>query len=344
MSRKTKAIKKMISSKGLSEMFTQMTGNADKSIIVPKIVQVRHHARHIYTILRKFACNGSMMRKIANNHHLIEIMNYTDKLKESIIFSKEIKESEEAYKSYDTKVTNAIYSSLKKNTAIRGLVVLCGKLITHKKHLEEKNNLSDKFILNAPSGPLMLFGFSSLDFAGFWRKKKCTALVKKFTLICLHYIYVSSYKIYDLINSPDVDIDQFSCHILDALGQVKKQIPRCEIAFKRIEDSVATLKKNFNSYYKTSIEAHNTSLIIESFVLDVSKEGKSSTALKYQFQTIVKHLRKMSSQKSSKDPAIKKLFDTLNNNFTSLDYNESELSEESKKSPDESKDKSQIES
>jgi hypothetical protein len=63
----------------------------------------------------------------------------------------------------------------------------------------------------------------------------------------------------------------------------------------------------------------NPTSILESFIVDVSKNQKGSTKLKWQFMQIVNFYRKNSAGKVAKDSNLKYIFDTLDVKLDQLD-------------------------
>ena len=124
-------------------------------------------------------------------------------------------------------------------------------------------------------------------------------------------LYITTQDIYQLISSPDVDIDKLSEVIVAAIEAAKKQIPRCDRAFKIIGNSVDMLKSNMNTYYKDFVATSNPTIIFESFISDIANDVNMDSQTLNQFKRIIFHFRK----KSESMPKNSKL-DTM---FTSLD-------------------------
>ena len=77
------------------------------------------------------------------------------------------------------------------------------------------------------------------------------------------------------------------------------------------------LEDNFGGYYKTSIEAENPSIIIESFIIDVSMSQKANATVTTQFRKIIMFMKRQSA--NSKDPRVSKLFKILNSQFNMME-------------------------
>ena len=143
-------------------------------------------------------------------------------------------------------------------------------------------------------------------------------------------LYKTSYEIYEIITSPDIDISKFSDIIIQSIQQAKKMIPRANRAFRKIEESVALLKNNFQNYYKDFISTKNPTIILENFILDCSKENGEDVDLELarQFKRIVMFYQKK-SQGKIKDPRINQLFEMLNKNFDMLNVKDTDVKEDS---------------
>ena len=143
-------------------------------------------------------------------------------------------------------------------------------------------------------------------------------------------LYKTSYEIYEIITSPDIDISKFSDIIIQSIQQAKKMIPRANRAFRKIEESVALLKNNFQNYYKDFVSTKNPTIILENFILDCSKEYGDDVDLELarQFKRIVMFYQKK-SQGKIKDPRINQLFEMLNKNFDMLNVKDTDVKEDS---------------
>ena len=91
-------------------------------------------------------------------------------------------------------------------------------------------------------------------------------------------------------------------------------IPR---ALKLDGYDVVDVETNFKGYYKNSMEAENPSIIVESFILDVSTSQTASPLVTSQLRKIVSFLKQNSA--NINDPKIKKLFGMLGQQFNAMD-------------------------
>ena len=107
--------------------------------------------------------------------------------------------------------------------------------------------------------------------------------------------------------------------VLSSIDQVKKHIPRCEKAFNKIRDSVSLLKDNFGTYYSQFVESNNPSIIIESFIGDVSNTSGNDPALAREFKQIINFYKKMVLQnKQFGNSKVTKLFSHVEKQFKTL--------------------------
>jgi hypothetical protein len=212
---------------------------------------------------------------------------------------------------------NEVYSEIKKSSIINTIIITCKNLIPHKKSIEDVNELKDKFLLkgglNFAPLPFLIFNFKQI-----YIDDRLSEDNKDFILIILHKLYTISHEIYDTLSSPDIDVNEFVTIIMSSIDDVKKHIPRCDQAFNKIAESVDLLKGNFSTYYKDYISSNNPTIIMENFVLDVSKNTRASPTLTAQFRKIIAHYRKIAAQQAN-NPKLQTLFQQVDKNFQELE-------------------------
>lgn len=304
----------------LNNMFDQMTGvsHADIEVLQPKYVAIRAKLIKVCKVLtllttfKEFSSSFSEMKS-----GIQDIEKYVNSLKEK--FRLESTPEEDAAKNtIETKEElNKAYMDLKESVEMKQLIISVGNLGKYKKYLATKETLADEFIKREPGLTLKPFAFSGFDFKILWASDNITDTVKKFMLNILYHFYTVGYEIYDLNTSPNIDISKFSEVLIKNISLLKKQIPRCNHAFDIIADSVSMLENNFKGYYKSSVEAENPSLIIESFIVDVSMKQKASPELTRQFKKIIMFMKKKTE--NNNDPRVKKLFSLLNSQFSMME-------------------------
>lgn len=316
-----KELKKNLGVSNVGEMFESIMGikDADISVIKPKIVAARNLIRRVHRVLRILS-QGSLSQDfpyIAQG--MREIDTFLAELESQVGFnSADGNETEDTYASYTKETLNAAYKSLKENLYVKQLIALCAKLKQYSAFIDDKENLRDNFIKQEPGLSLRIFDFSTFDLTHLWADPRASDSVKKFILNILHSLWKDLYTLYRLITSPDVDIEKFTSVLIESIASLKKQpaLSRCKRAFARIEQSVELLKENFGQYYRDSVSSGNSNIIIENFIIDVSKQGDADARLTKEFSIITQHMYRTSQQNGrNKDPHVKKIFAMLNKNF-----------------------------
>ena len=300
----------------LNDMFAQMTGaeNADPEIIIPKLSR-------IYTLLNKFTKLYNLL--LGFDEFVSRFAEHADEFDDISKFIQKIEAltrdadvSIENLKKSSTDQVNILYKKLKTTPEVQAIIVTSSNLGKHKKYLEDRDNLGDEFIKREPGLSLTPLKFTKLDMKILWSSGKLTDMAKKYILSIISHTYQIGHEMYQIITSPDIDIKKFSKVLIDNIDKMKKQIPRCNNAFDIIANSVQMLENKFDGYYKTSVEAENPSIIVESFIIDVSMSQKSNASITAQFRKIIMFMKRQSA--NNKDPRVAKLFKILNNQFSMM--------------------------
>jgi len=183
----------------------------------------------------------------------------------------------------------------------------------------------------------------SLDFKKIWIVDGANKeSIVEYIFTFMSVIFKNSHSIYKTVTSPDVDVAQLSSIIIKALGGLKQHLPRCEKAFKKIEDSVSLLEGNFDSYYKDFVQSKDPTNIFTGFIGDVADTCDSDPQLIFQCRKIVNFYKKNAQKRtaSGEAPTEKtKMFDALMKNYNILEKkaigsskeDDSEEEEETKK-------------
>ena len=294
-------------------MFSQMTGsnNADSDIIIPKFIKLKELVTKYFKIFNLLINFDEFIKSFPEyTPEFDDIRKFLEKL-EKIKNDDELTEKKLSDMNNDN--VNKLYKELKNNNEIQTMVIISGNLDKYKKYLSDKANLGDEFIKREPGLSLKPLTFTNLDLKLLWSSEKLTYMAKKYILNILSNTYSIGHEVYQIITSPDIDIKKFSSILIANIDKMKKQIPRCDKAFDIIAKSVSMLENNFDGYYKTSVEAENPSIIIESFIVDVSMSQKSNATTTSQFRKIIMFMKRQTA--SIKDPRVSKLFKILNSQF-----------------------------
>lgn len=209
------------------------------------------------------------------------------------------------------------FSAVKKCSVVNTAIVTCKNLIPHKKYIRDQSDLKDKFLKGAGMTVSPIEGLS-LNVKQIYISDLLSAVDRKFILIVLHKMWTISHDVYEAVSSPDIDVNEFVMVIMSSIGEVRRHIPRCDQAFDKIIQSVDLLKGNFDGYYRDYVASSNPTIIMENFVLDVSKSTNSSPQVTAQFRKIITHYRKLASQQAS-HPKLQSLFKQVDKNFQELE-------------------------
>jgi len=220
------------------------------------------------------------------------------------------------------------YEKTKTSNVVNIVIVSCKNLTAYRKSLADKDKLRPLFLTK--SGGLTFAPLPDLDvnFKKVYNTDLNTPGDKIFVLTVLHKLFEVTHATYEVLSAPDVDPDEFVEVVSHSIRDVRRHIPRCDEAFAKIEESMTMLKSNFGEYYKDFVASNNPTIILENFVLDVSKSTNSSPRVTMQFRKIISHYRKISSQQSQ-NPKLKAIFGQVDKQFRALELSVRQSKEES---------------
>ncbi len=300
----------------LMDMFQQLTGDPNKldpDIVQEKYERLKGNIRRCNGFLRKFkvAILDRLVSKIGRDpffdHEVRNLMDFLDR--------------SDAYINETITKDNLIpiYQALKESFVVEEYLKVCKNLQQGEECIKDRANLKDTFIKRAVGEDLFIFGFAKINFKHLFSHilaenlsdKKDLADGKHYILLMFNMLYITTHDIYNIISSPDVDIDKLSELIVQAIGAAKKQIPRCDKAFRLIENSVDLLKNGMSSYYKKFVASGNPLSIFENFIEDLSGDLHIDSQTMNQFKRIIFHFRKRADSMPQKNAKLEGVFGTL---------------------------------
>ena len=308
-------VDKSLMSDDMSHMFKQMMGEEtpDFSIIKPKYERLLTIMSNIYTLLLKFT---SLIEKripeYANNYK--EMNDYANTLKE-LCRNYEIPpmpmfdssdNNTGAIKEYIDTVSKK-YLALKNDKCIKNLVIVCKDLSAYSKFIKNTEKLSAQFIHDSPEPDMcILKKITQLPFKQLYLSEKLIKVpgAQAYILTFLHMFLKETQQVYEMLSSPDIDIDKFVVIISNGLDKMKShpELRGCTDAFEKIRKSTNMLKDNFGSYYGDFMASNNPNIIMENFISDVSRKVEGNIKLVSQFKRIMGFYRKQ-LQKSGNVPS-----------------------------------------
>ena len=338
---KSKVVKSTLENKDVLDMFHGVIGTDGASISIthPKYLEIETQvirfikileALYIWPILVLFPdfkdnldfYNFSLHKQLAESFIAPDLEPF---LKEDLNIEKDALEKLMAsFRDYskippfEANRFSEIYTEIKKCNIVNTIIITCKNLIPYKKSLEDIKELKDKFLTKSGGINFAALNGVVFNFKHIYIDDRLTAENREFLLTILHKLYIIGYDTYNILSSPDIDVGEFVTVIMSSIQDVKKHIPRCDQAFNKIAESVDLLKGNFGGYYKDYVSSNNPTIIMENFVLDVSKNTKASPTLTSQFRKIISHYRKMASQQAN-NPKLKTLFQQVDKNFQELE-------------------------
>ena len=301
-----KTIKKKIkidNEKDISDMFNQMLGTDDTinmDIVGPKY-------RKIMAILANLEKLVGLMNSV--------IISKTAWAAEFLEFEKNI---QDLMRISDGEITAEKWKILRNSPILINVMNVSVALDAFGPKLFHK--VGDRYnhspFSDSKCAVIEIFAFTKINLKTLFEKEESE---RQFIMSGLHKFYTAGGELYKLISSPDIDIKKFSEIMVESLDKLRTipELHRCGLAFDKLRASLSTLENNFSEYYKDFIVKKDGSIIMENFILDVSKSTKASATLMGQFKTIINYYKKKTGG-NIKDPKLKMAFDKLNENFDKL--------------------------
>lgn len=332
---KHKATKSALSDTNIIDAFQDMIGGGPPSakgllLMVPKYETIRETARRYIATVTTLSKSGKLRELIESE--MDKLVPYLDTLNSQFETSFQAPDMKQYLKNQGPGIESLIidysdapaeviaqfgeeYRKSKECDLVRGILVTCSNLTKYKHFIGNKDKLSNVF-LKTPGSSLRPIDGCNFNF------KQAFNLVgeseRLYLLLVLNKLYTIAHELYEAVTSPDIDVGEFVSILVDNIDSLKKSIPRCNEAFDRIRESIGLLKNNFGNYYREFAASGNPAIIMENFVLDVSKTAKNDLKIMNQFREIISHYKKIAGQNSS-NPKIQSLMKHIDANFKLLE-------------------------
>lgn len=319
--------------KDLASMFNQMLGTGDINLHIawPRYKRISGLVETLINIFDSF-------RKTTFMISIPELEPYRKELEEFCaasravwkeLFSVDLSDYEWALQLVDTSQKEAfaeIYEKAKKSDLVHTFIVVCDQLAPFKRYIGDENDLKPVFITAMAGVEFTPFPFTRLNIKYVFSMPESQGPIQRLILTVLHKAFNLSYQLWQEVTSPDVDVDEFVDVIMNNIDEVQKrpELSRCRKAFGKVKDSVHLLKQRFNNYYRDFITTKNSTIMMEHFIIDVSKETSADPETMRQFRQIISFYRKVAQQQSI-NPKVKMLFDKVNESFKELERNTENL-------------------
>lgn len=311
----------------LAEMFNQMlgTGSVNINIAYPRYKRIHGLCSQLVKLFRLLAESPFMRLHTEFAHQRAQIETFCAESQLSIdkMFRVDFAEYEwnlSLVEEEQKKNFTEVYEEMKKSELVNVLIIMCDRLVPYKKNYTDLDKLSHKFISAMAGAEWTPFPFSSLNLKYIFSLGGIGTNTIEFFMVILHKSYIMSHQLYEELQTPDIDIDQFVDFIMKNIDEIQKrpELSRCRDAFRKIKESVVLLKSNFNGYYRDFISTKDSTIIMQHFILDVSNKTEADARVTHQFRTIIAYYRKI-AQDNITNPQIKMLFDKVNESFQALE-------------------------
>lgn len=303
---------KQINNVDVKKLFGQMIGEqqGDFAIVKPKYDNLIKQYKKMARALNLFCTLPALESLIKDQQTSIdEIKNFSTQLN-NLVDEKEAKTPDDVFK---------FYNELKEHELTNNFIITFSILRPYQKSLEDKDKLSDRFIKTSSGISFKLLSFTDFNFKAMYLLDEMNDQLSKVVLGIFHHIYILCGEVYKVKTTPDVDINNVVNVLMANLQQIKKQVPRCNEAFRELEKSVDLLKDRFGNYYKDYVQTSNSSTILENFVVDVSSNVKNSSKLTFQFGRIIKFIREKSQVARQNNPQLNTAFKMLDDSFAQME-------------------------
>lgn len=323
---KGKVIQKTIKDRNISDMFNQMigAGSVDMNIVYPKYANIANTTKNLIKLFKVFN-DGPVMQSIPDvavaRGEIQEFLDTCEKEHAEIFQFQDLSRYHGMFDMVGDEIKEdfaATYEKAKASNMVKTFIIVCDKLVEYKRHIENVDNLSYKFINTMPGTDFSPLPFTSLNFKYLFSMDVIDARGRDYLLLILNKIYTYTYRLYQEYSKPDINVDEFVKVILANMDEVKKRVPRCGKAFRKITESVELLKDNFGGYYRDFVQTQNSSIIMEHFVLDVSRTTDADPETTRQFRKIIAYYKRMTAGKI-KDPRVNYLFQKVEASFGEMD-------------------------
>lgn len=337
MKAKVKKVKIPLTGKdeGITEMFNGMlgAGAANLTVTYPKYLRIRGLCNSIIKIFLALADCPYMKSNTEFAADRKEILDFCAATRAIIDaqFSMDLSEYEWNLETVDEELRKkftAEYEAVKKSQIVNAFIVTCDRLVPYKQNFIDPDKLNPKFITCMAGTEWCPFSFCKLNYKMLLSQTDIKENSVRFFMTVLYKVFDFTYKLWQETVSPDIDVEQFVDVIMNNMEEIKKRAPelaRCGKAFKKIADSVQLLKNNFTTYYRDFVETKDSTVMMQNFIIDVSKQTNSDPEVMREFREIIKYYKKLAKQQPN-NPKMKALFDKVSESFAQLEKGTANLS------------------
>jgi hypothetical protein len=328
MKAKVKKVKIPLTGKdeGISEMFNQMlgAGSVNLTISYPKYVKMRGLCTNIVKIFTLLAECPWMKASLEFASEREQIREFCKRATVEIgeNFAIDLTEYEWNLNTVDDEIKKRFgesYEAAKKSHIINTFIITLDRLAPYKVNFNNLEALNPKFLTCMACAEWTPFQFTSLNLKQVFMTADENTV--RFLMTVLYKIFEMTHKLWQETTSPDVDVEQFVQVIMGNMDEIQSKAPelsRCKRAFKKIADSVSLLKDRFGEYYRDFVDTKDSTIMMQNFIIDVSKSTSADPETMREFREIIKYYKKIAGQQQQ-NPKMKMLFDKVSDSFKQLE-------------------------
>ncbi len=217
---------------------------------------------------------------------------------------------------YDPFKVIDIYTEIKGGPIVKNLIILCSNMSAYDSYLTDPTK-ADNWLRTMDEHEIKLMEpITDTDFLTYVANSD--KKLSEYIHFALKLIYKNLKGFEKIYNTPDADVDKIWDVVMEAMYELKKKIPRCEKAFKLIEQYGAMFKANYGQYHKDYQQSGSNTIILENFISDVAGQAKGDIQAAAQFKKIIGFIRKNMSKMgkaAASNPMLKNVLDIANQHY-----------------------------
>lgn len=212
------------------------------------------------------------------------------------------------------------YKTVQTSMLIKNCMFICNNLWPYKKYIEDENKLDYRFILSMPGVEWCPLVFTTLNIKYILSIEGMPKDICVFFITFLNKVFKLCEVIYDMIHTPDIDIDALGAQLIDNICTIEQipELSNCKLVFSEIRNNIDMFKKNFNGYYQGFVSSKNKMSILFDFISDIGANKPNNTKLMFQIRKVLSYYRKVLGPQIN-DPTLMKVLKQVDKTLGELD-------------------------
>jgi len=258
--------------------------------------------------VKKIGDAGELHIKLELNRYLAEISNYK---RDNEVYIQMYLLMEERNKAKTLEPTEKVvdkdllekfkknYNEIADSLIISEILYTCNYLVNYRGYLDRKNpqeDIPDTFIVKRSGLSFVPLFKCNFNFKYVYSHDSLEAEDRRFLINILAKLWEISYNLYEIIMTPDIDIEPVTNMIKSAVQNLRRHIPRCDEAMDKLENGVGILGSKFNEYYREYKVSKNTDIFLINYISDIQASGETTPKIAAQFKRIISFMNAKYSQ------------------------------------------------